>query len=76
MAARDPPPHYHAYLLRCWQEQSLHNTGLAGWRVSIEDPHTGQRRGFASFQALIAFLAAELSGEAPDAASAQGETDA
>jgi hypothetical protein len=42
---------YLAYLLRLWREDK--NTP---WRVSIEDPHTGERRSFANLKALIAFL--------------------
>ena len=44
---------YHAYLLRLWQ------TGedeLTAWRVSLEDPRTGERRGFADLASLFVFL--------------------
>ena len=37
--------------------------GPAAWRFSLEDPHTGERQGFATFEALIAFLQEALSGE-------------
>ena len=56
-------PRYCAYLLRCWQEPSLVHLGTAAWRFSLEDPHTAERQGFATFEALIAFLQAALSGE-------------
>jgi hypothetical protein len=62
------PPRYCAYLLRCWQEQSL---SLAAWRFSLEDPHSGERRAFATFEALVAFLEKELSDESPEAQAAQ-----
>ena len=57
------PPRYCSYLLRCWQEQHLVHLGPAAWRFSLEDPHTGERQGFATFEALIAFLQEALSGE-------------
>jgi len=44
---------YHAYLLRLWQ------TGedeAAGWLASLEDPRTGERRGFADLDSLFDFL--------------------
>ncbi|MFN8457939.1 MAG: hypothetical protein U0401_25360 [Anaerolineae bacterium] len=54
------PPRYLGYLLRCWQERGQHVNSWAVWRFSLEDPHTGRRRGFANLEALIAFLQAEL----------------
>lgn len=45
--------HYQAYMLRLWQEQD--ETGPA-WRASLESPHTGERHGFASIEALFDFL--------------------
>jgi hypothetical protein len=45
--------HYHAYLLRLWQ------TGegeAAEWRALLEDPRTGERRGFADLDSMFAFL--------------------
>ncbi len=30
------------------------------WRFNLEAPHTGQRYGFATFDALLAFLRNEL----------------
>ncbi len=61
------PPRYCAYLLRCWQEQNLIQLGLAAWRFSLEDPHTGDRYGFATFEALMAFLHEKLIDERPGA---------
>jgi hypothetical protein len=65
-----PAPRYCSYLLRCWQERSLRQSAAAVWRFSLEDPHTGQRRGFATFEALVAFLRQELLDEKPDASRA------
>ena len=47
---------YCSYLLRCWQETTSTQLAAAAWRFSLEDPRTGERHGFASFDALIAFL--------------------
>jgi hypothetical protein len=50
------PSRYCSYLLRCWQEESVVHAGSAAWRFSLEDPRTGERHGFAAFEALMAFL--------------------
>jgi hypothetical protein len=61
MSRRDQPTRYHAYVLRCWEEQG-YTVGQAGrWRFSLEHINTQTRRGFASMEALVAFLGAELS---------------
>jgi hypothetical protein len=44
---------YLAYLLRLWQ---VRNKGQADWRASVEDAHTGERRGFAGLAELFTFL--------------------
>lgn len=45
---------YQAYLLRLWRE------GEDGpWRASVEDPHDGSQRRFASLTQLLAFLEEE-----------------
>jgi hypothetical protein len=51
---------YCAWLLRCWQARGQGSEPLMTWRYSLEDPHSGARRGFASFEALVAHLRAEL----------------
>ncbi len=45
------PRNYHAYLLRLWRE-SEHDP----WRATLEDPHTGERLGFANLDRLLAYL--------------------
>ena len=47
------PPTYIAYLLRLWQVGSRLGTV---WHASLEDPHTGKRRGFADLKGLFTFL--------------------
>ncbi len=44
---------YAAYMLRLWQ---VGNSDSAVWRASLENPHTGELRVFASMEALFAFL--------------------
>ena len=44
---------YQSYLLRLWVEDV---NGKQAWRISLEDPFTGERRGFASRRDLCAFL--------------------
>ena len=73
---RVPAPRYCSYLLRCWQERSLRQSAAAVWRFSLEDPHTGRRRGFATFEALVAFLRQELWDEKADAARAVAADEA
>ena len=45
---------YQAYLLRLWLTG---DDDAAVWRASLEDPRTGERRGFADVNSLLAFLA-------------------
>ena len=73
LPAGGPTP-YHAWLLRCWQEHvSAPAAEPAGWRFSLEDPHTGRRRGFAGLAALIAFLETALAGDGHNAGAASPE---
>ena len=44
---------YVAYLLRLWREKGGESTQ---WRASLQDPHTGEKVGFASLEALFAYL--------------------
>ncbi len=58
---------YHSYLIRLWRDMSADG---ADWRASLQDPHTGERRGFASLESLFAYLRAQTTEEgtaqAPD----------
>jgi hypothetical protein len=47
------PPGYLSYLLRLWQAGSRDRTV---WRASLENPMTGERRGFATLKELFTFL--------------------
>jgi hypothetical protein len=48
--------------LTFWEERSRDPEMLVVWRFSLQDPRTGQRRGFASFEELMNFLRSELEG--------------
>ena len=60
MAIFDEPPRYRSYLLTFWEERNQDPVASAVWRFSLEDPRTGQRRGFADLEALIAALEQEM----------------
>lgn len=45
---------YKAFLLRLWREGETDT-----WRAMLEDPHSGERIGFADLGRLFAFLAQE-----------------
>jgi hypothetical protein len=47
------PPTYIAYLLRLWKVGSQLGTV---WHASLEDPRTGERKGFADLKGLFMFL--------------------
>ena len=53
-------PRLRAYMLRCWEVRSHEPECQTVWRFSLEDPHTGDRFGFADLKALIEFLETEL----------------
>jgi hypothetical protein len=63
---------YRSYLLRLWQARSGER---AVWRASLESPHTGERRAFASLEQLTAFLQQQL-GPAEDTPSAPADDHA
>jgi hypothetical protein len=56
----DLPPKYKTYILRLWEERSPQKDTVSTWRFSLENPDTQIRHGFPNFQALIAFLEAEM----------------
>jgi hypothetical protein len=63
MTTSDKPPRYRVYLLRLWEERGQRSNNTGAWRFSLEDPHTGERRGFANLEALIDSLRAELTSD-------------
>jgi len=53
MKPADRRKKYQSYLLRLWVEDT---NGKPVWRISLEDPFSGERRGFASRRDLCAYL--------------------
>jgi hypothetical protein len=64
MLVHDGPPRYGAYLLRYWEVRSDLPGRPSTWRFSLEEAGTEERRGFASLEDLVAFLATELAAAA------------
>ena len=60
MTAKTRP--YFSYLLRIRQENDRE---VPVWRASLEDPQTGQRRGFLDLEALIAYIQATTEEDRP-----------
>jgi hypothetical protein len=46
---------YHAYLLKIWLEHDCEMT-VSAWRFSLEDAHSGTRRGFNDLDSLLVYL--------------------
>ncbi len=59
----DKAPRYRSYLLTLWEERSRDPKVPEVWRFSLEDPGTGQRRGFDGLEALVAALEQEMAGK-------------
>ncbi len=59
MPATEPSSAYRAYLLRFWLEDS-EPKGQLFWRFSLESPGDGQTDGFASLDALLVFIHAQI----------------
>ena len=63
MSHLDGPLRYHSYLLRFWEVRGRVELPSV-WRFSLTDPHTGERKGFADLETLVAFLRGQMAGEA------------
>lgn len=48
---------YLSYLLRLWQ---VKRNGDVIWRASLDNPHSGERRGFHNLAALMDFLSTQV----------------
>jgi len=53
-----PASFHRSYILRLWVEGADSDHPILRW--SIEDPTTGQRRGFISLEELMAYLRDEV----------------
>jgi hypothetical protein len=63
-------PEYLSYLLRLWRASG---EDKAVWRASLEDPHSGDRWGFASLADLFTYLEEETGRVAEDQARVNRE---
>jgi hypothetical protein len=60
MSQVNEPPRYHTLLLTLWEERN-HDPDLpAVWRFRLEDPRTGQKRGFVSLDGLMVALEQQM----------------
>ena len=62
---------YLSYLLRLWETES---GGEEVWRASLEDPRTGERKGFANLTDLFTFLEQETGHCAWDQTTPKADT--
>lgn len=46
----------HSFLLRCWQERNPQTGRPNVWRFSLEDVRTRRRVGFATLEAMLAYV--------------------
>ena len=53
---------YHAMMLRLWRDEHSNE-----WHASIQNPHTGETRHFATFEQCTAYLQSQIANE-PNAA--------
>jgi hypothetical protein len=53
MNPMDSKKEYRSYLLRLWVDDV---NGKRAWRISLENPFSGERRGFANLQDLCVYL--------------------
>lgn len=68
------PSRYRSYIVRCWQEPGVHaGRETTVWRFSLQDPRTDQRRGFATLEALLVSLQADLADDQVERAFDQGK---
>ena len=56
---RDTAPRQHVFILRAWETRSELPDVPVTWHFSTQDPQTGERRGFASLEGLMDFLAGQ-----------------
>ncbi|HNB53194.1 MAG TPA: hypothetical protein PK530_14685 [Anaerolineales bacterium] len=57
-SSETPTPRYHHFILQLRQELNQTAAESPVWRLSLEDPRTGERKGFRSVDEMAAFLKA------------------
>ena len=53
MSVIEEQPRYRTYLLTMWEERGGEPDARVVWRFRLEDPRTGERKGFADLDALM-----------------------
>jgi hypothetical protein len=66
----DRETRYLSYLLRLWQQGGGERVQ---WRASLESPHGGKRRAFASLADLFAFLREQTGSRSPESGQHEAE---
>jgi hypothetical protein len=66
------PNPYFSYLLRLWRTNA---PPVSEWRISIEDPHSREMRGFNNPQAFWKYLQDLMEDEAPQGRVLKNEED-
>lgn len=61
-----PRLRYHSLILAFWQEADEPGGDSASWRLSLEDPHTGERVGFKSIEELAGYVQGQTQAAAED----------
>jgi hypothetical protein len=60
---------YQSYLLRLWRAKK----GEEGWRASLESAQTGERRGFATLDALFDYVRSQTRVEFSECSREEGD---
>ena len=60
---------YQSYLLRLWRAKE----GEGGWRASLESAQTGERKGFATLDALFEYVRSQTRVESSMTSSGKGD---
>jgi hypothetical protein len=68
----DKPIDYISYLLRAWRSNGENSPA---WQASLENPHTGERMGFACLEDLFDFLRRQTSCPGRPVLDEQGHTE-
>lgn len=55
-SAHPPPRRYRLFVLGLWLEPGWQAERAGSWRISLEDPHTTERSGFAHVDDLATYL--------------------
>lgn len=61
-----PTPRHQYFILLLWQDGVDAAQTAPGWRLSLENPQTGERKGFHRVEDLTAFLTAWMQTQFPD----------